>query len=121
MIPIKGNSLALILGSISFTLVFFINWANNLFHTALLRGIITFMVFYLIGRLLHLLLNLISSPAYKLNNVSNVNLTTIDNLDLKDIYQTQNEATLQTKNNPTEEEVSFQPLEFKKLEVKDIQ
>lgn len=110
--PFKRNSFALLLGIIALILVFSINLTTNLYSTSLIRGIIAFVIFYILGSLLHLVINSII-PKDKVS-VNKVDLESDINFNLDEIYQT---ATANMENYPNKEtSVDFQPLELKKIE-----
>lgn len=113
--PFKRRSFALSLGLIALILVFFMNLRINLFTTSLIRGIVAFIIFYIVGSLLYLVIYF-NSP--KNNGLTHkVNLNSDPEFDLAEIYQT-NRADNEHKQNK-DNRVDFQPLELKKIELSD--
>lgn len=111
----KRNSFALSLGLIAFILVFSLNLSTNLFSTSLTRGILAFIIFYLLGSLLYFIIYT-SSPKGK-DSIHYVNLHSDSDLDLNEIYQTSKTDVEAGQNK--EKIVEFQPLELKKIELSD--
>jgi len=113
--PFKRKSFALSLGLIALLLVFLLNLRTNLYLTSLIRGIIAFIVFYLLGSLLYIV-NYANTPKRKYS-IHQVNLESETNLDMDEVYQTiKTDGKLsQNKNNAVE----FQPLELKKIKLSE--
>lgn len=113
--PVKRNSFALFLGLIALILVFFMNLRINLLSTSLIRGILAFIIFYIVGSLIYFAIYT-SSPKGK-DSINQVNLNSDTNFDLSEIYQTI--RTDGEHNQNKDSKVDFQPLELKKIELSD--
>lgn len=113
--PITRRSFALSLGLVASILVFFMNLMTNLYSTSLIRGIIAFIIFYLLGSIIHLII-ITNAPKSK-GSSHQVKLDSDADLDMNEIYQT---ARVDGKMNQNKDSVvEFQPLELKKIELSD--
>lgn len=100
---------AVFTGILAFLLVFLMNWKINLLLTSVIRGTLAFIIFFFIGIISHLLIFQMSPKAHSEDTGEYVNLETTQQDDhnlFKEVYQ-------------TEEETTLEPLEFKKIEMKD--
>lgn len=105
----------MLIGLIASLLVFFLNLRINLYTTSLIRGIIAFGVFYLLGALFYFSLYIISPKNESTNHKVNLNIGTDFNMD--EIYQTSKESTGQNEREIKDLKVDFEPLELKKIKL----
>jgi len=112
MFPMKRKHIAFIIGFIAFLLVFLSNWQVNLFRTSMIRGIIAFITFFIIGSIAHFIIFYTSTNTK--TNPSKMDLLTNNDFDLNEIYQTSKEESSMPDDQNQE---SFEPLEFKKVEI----
>ncbi len=103
MMLIKWKWFAISLGGFAFLIVFSFNLRVNLIWTSFLRGITAFIIFFILGVLIHIILyfNLINTK----EKGTNIDLqsTNKDDLNLDDVYNTSSVD-------------DFRPLEFSKIE-----
>lgn len=106
MMFMKWKKFALLLGGTAFILVFLVNLRVNLFITSIKRGFIAFIVFFVLGTIIHLILYFLMKEFKQSNNKGqnlDIKSSEKDNLEFEQVYQ-------------TSQEESFQPLKFKKID-----
>lgn len=103
MIINNWKKISLLLGGFSFVIVFLSNLRVNLILTSFFRGIIAFIIFFLVGIVISIFFYYsFDSTNLKGNNID-VKTSNEDIIDYKEIYNISNEN-------------SFKPLTFNKIE-----
>lgn len=104
---LKWKKISLLLGGLSFLIVFVFNLRINLILTSFYRGVIAFCIFFLLGIIISLFFNYSFSTTVNNFKGTNIDLKTSNdednNIDYNEIYNISNENT-------------FKPLLFNKIE-----
>lgn len=107
MMLIKWKRFAVSIGGFAFLIVFIFNLRVNLFWTSFIRGITVFIIFFILGLIIHILFyfNLVNN-AHKGTNID-LESGNNDDLNFNDIYNTSNDG-------------EFKPLEFNEIKSNNL-